>query len=319
MMSGSPLTAFIKGELMRTIWTLWVFILFCFLTGTTASADISEPPLVIRSTTGTIDWRKGFVEAKGTAMQPKSVRGRKKQQQRRATAVNVAKDVAARNLFNTLQEIRINADTKLSDVITNNEAITNRLHTMVTEAAITRQKYLRGGTVEVTLRMNLYGAFADLMLPPEIRQIETVRPIPADKKQDSASSPGENERTYKPKSYTGMVVDARGTGFTPAMAPRIVDENGEEVFGPAFASREFAVQNGMVGYAFEMAKALKNPRVTDHPMTLKGLNAKGLGNCDIVVSISDANRLRSNFKNLSFLKKCRVMIVLGPIGNKKRK
>jgi hypothetical protein len=57
----------------------------------------------------------------------------------------------------------------------------------------------------------------------------------------------------------------------------------------------------------------------DHPMTLKGLIAKGLGNCDIVVSISDANRLRSNFNNLSFLKKCRVIVVLGPIRNKKQK
>jgi hypothetical protein len=318
MMPGNPLTAIIRGELVRTIWTLWVFILFCFLTGTAASADISEPPLVIRLATGTIDWRKGFVEAKGTAMQPKSVQARKKQQGR-AAAVTVARDVAGRNLFSTLQEIRINADTKLSDVIINNEDITNRLHAMVSEAAITRQKNLPGGTVEVTLRMNLYGAFAHLMLPPEIRQIETVRPIPADKKPDNASSQGESERIYKPKSFTGMVVDARGTGFTPAMAPRIVDENGEEVFGPAFASREFAVQSGMVGYAFEMAKALKNPRVTDHPMTLKGLNTKSLGNCDIVVSISDANRLRSNFNNLSFLKKCRVMIVLGTIGNKNRK
>jgi hypothetical protein len=303
---------------MRTIWSVWVFFLFCLLTGKTACADISGPPLVNKLATGTIDWRKGIVETKGTAMQPKSVRGLNNQQ-RRATAITVAKDIARRNLFNTLQEIRINADTKLSDVITNNEQVTNRLHTMVQEAAITRQKYLPDGTVEVCVRINLHGAFAQLMLPPEIKQIESVRPIPTIKTPDSGSSSRESERSYTPKSYTGMVVDARGTGLTPAMAPRIMDENGEEVFGATFASREFAVQSGMVGYAFDMAKAVKNPRVTDHPMTLKGLHAKGLGNCDIVVSISDANRLRSNFNNLSFLKRCRVMIILGPVENKNRK
>jgi len=301
---------------MKTRWTIWVFILFCFMAGKAASADIIKPPLVIRLASGTIDWRRGVVEAKGTTVQPKNVRGQNNQQ-RRATALNAARSVAGRNLFSTLQEIRINADIKLSDVITNNEEITNRLHTMVKEATISRLKYLPGETVEVTLRMNLFGAFSQLILPPEIKHIESVRPIPADKSPDGVFPPVESERNYTPKSYTGMVVDARGTGLTPAMAPRILDENGEEVFGAAFASREFAVQSGMVGYTFDMAKALKNPRVMNHPMTLKGLKAKGLGSCDIVVSVSDANRLRSNFNHLSFLKKCRVMIVLGPIGNKK--
>jgi hypothetical protein len=73
----------------------------------------------------------------------------------------------------------------------------------------------------------------------------------------------------------------------------------------------------MVGYTSNLGMALKNPRVMDHPMMLKGLTTKGLGHCDIIVSVSDANRLRSNFNHLSFLKKCRVMIVLDPFVPKK--
>jgi hypothetical protein len=314
MMPLIPPAVLKKGDLMRKPWSIWVFILFCFLTGKAASAGISEPQMVNQLASGTINWRKGIVEAKGMAVQPKSVRS---SQQGRAMAVKDAMGVAGHNLFNTLQEIRINADKKLSDVTSNSEEIANRLKTMIKEAAITRRKYLPDGTVEVTLQMSLYGKFAQLMLPPEIKQIESVRAIQADKTSESVSSPDESERNCTPKCYTGMVVDARGIHLTPALAPRIVDENGDEVFGATFASREFAVQSGMVGYTSDMAKAIKNPRVTDHPMTLKGLNTKGVDRCDIIVSISDANRLRSNFNHVSFLKRCRVMIVLDPFGNKK--
>jgi hypothetical protein len=73
----------------------------------------------------------------------------------------------------------------------------------------------------------------------------------------------------------------------------------------------------MVGYTSDMGKALKNPRVTNRPMTIKGLTTKKFSNSDIIVSVSDANRLRGNFNHLAFLKKCRVMIVVNPLENKK--
>jgi len=299
---------------MIKTWIVWGVILFCFLTETAASADISESQLVYHLASGTINWRKGIVEAKGTGVPPKSVRAN---QLERSAAIKDAIGVASHNLFGTLQEIRIDTDTKLSDVIANNQEIANKLKTLVKEAAITRRGHLPDGTVEVTLQMSLCDGFAHLILPPEIKYIESVQPIQVGKTSKTATSPDESEPNCTPKCYTGIVVDARGIGFKPAMAPRIIDENGDEVFGTAFASREFAVKSGMVGYTSNLGMALKNPRVMDHPMMLKGLTTKGQGHCDIIVSVSDANRLRSNFNHLSFLKKCRVMIVLDPFVPKK--
>ncbi|MFH0728246.1 MAG: hypothetical protein V2B19_18140 [Pseudomonadota bacterium] len=299
---------------MRKTWIIWFFILFCFLTKKVAGADTSEQQLVNQLASGTISWSKGVVETKGTALQLKNVQGSR---EGRSKAIKDAIDVSRRNLFNILQEIPINADTKISQVVANSGELANRLKAIVKEATVTRRQYLPGGMVEVTLQMSLHGGFAQLMLPSEIKKIETVRPIRANKASEDSLSLNESERDCVPKCYTGMVVDARGTQFAPALAPRIVDENGDEVFGAAFASREFAVQRGVVGYASDMGKALKNPRVTDHPMTIKGLTTKGRGRCEIIVSVSDANRLRANFNHLVFLKKCRVMIVLDPPGTKK--
>jgi len=94
------------------------------------------------------------------------------------------------------------------------------------------------------------------------------------------------------------------------MSPKIMDENGQEVYGSAFVSREYAVQQGMSGYAKDMTAAQSNPRVTNNPLTVNGLKTEGPGNADIVISNADASKLKSSFEHLTFMKKCRVIIVV---------
>ena len=110
--------------------------------------------------------------------------------------------------------------------------------------------------------------------------------------------------------YTGMVIDARGLQARPAMAPKILDENGKEVYGSMNVVREYDVKQGMSGYARDLTAAQSNPRVTNNPFTVKGLKAEGPGKSDIVISNADAEKVRGTSDNLLFLKKCRVMIVL---------
>ena len=93
------------------------------------------------------------------------------------------------------------------------------------------------------------------------------------------------------------------------MAPKIRDEKGQEVYGSAYVSREYAVQKGMSAYTRDLKAAKKNPRVIDNPLIVKGLRTMGSGKTDIVITNSDASRLRSDPKHLFFLKKCRVVIV----------
>jgi hypothetical protein len=107
-----------------------------------------------------------------------------------------------------------------------------------------------------------------------------------------------------------MVIDARGIQARPAMAPKVIDESGQEVYGSMQVDREFAVQQGMSGYARDLSSAQNNSRVTANPVTLKGIKTDGPGKSNIVISNADANKIRSSAENLSFLKKARVMIVL---------
>jgi hypothetical protein len=110
-----------------------------------------------------------------------------------------------------------------------------------------------------------------------------------------------------------MIVDARGIEALPVIAPRILDENLEEVFGPTYASREFAVQHGMVLYTTNVWQAKFHPRVSDNPIVVKALKSIWPGRCDFIISNADADKLRSASEHLLFLRECRVIIVLNPM------
>jgi hypothetical protein len=111
-------------------------------------------------------------------------------------------------------------------------------------------------------------------------------------------------------AYTGLVVDARGIAAHPAMLPHIYDEDGKEVYGAANVDREYAVQQGMSGYTRDLTAAQSNQRVTANSLTAKALKTGGSGKTDLIISNTDAAQIRASAENASFMKKCRVMIVL---------
>jgi hypothetical protein len=141
-------------------------------------------------------------------------------------------------------------------------------------------------------------------LPPDIKPIATLK----QGKQSPTSLPTEN----RSEVFTGLIVDATKIAAKPAMAPRILDEKGEEVYGAAFISREFAVQRGAAAYVTDLQTAGLDSRVGQKPLVAKALAVKGPQSCDIVISNADAARLRKFSEHLLFLKECRVVIVLSP-------
>ena len=241
---------------------------------------------------GYINWTTGIVQAKGIGAPPDNSRAA------RPMAIQAAKLVAYRNLLELIKALRIDSTTTVENFIIKSDVITSRVEGIIQNAQVLKTDYMSDGTVEVVVQMDIRGGFSQLVLPSEIQQVESITPIP------------EHESSPASGVYTGLIVDGRGLKVKPAMSPRILDENGQEVYGSAFVSREYAVQQGMSGYSKDMRQAVKNDRVTDRPLIVKGLKTSGAGSSDIVISNSDAGAIRSASDNLSFLKQCRVMIVV---------
>lgn len=270
-----------------------VLALVCLLAIPVSGKCQEGQDLVEQSLKGSINWSEGVVQAVGIGAPSEKNYGKPSA---RPMALRAAKLDAMRNILEAVNGVRIDGSTIVRDYAVESDIIRSKVEGMVQGAEVIKQEYLSDGTIEITMAMSLRGGFSQLVLPDEIKPLESVRPV----------TPMEHSSAV----YTGLVVDARGLSARPAMSPKILDENGQEVYGSAFVSREYAVQQGMSGYAKDIAAAKSNQRVTDNPITVKGLRTEGPGRSDIVISNADASALRSASENLSFMKKCRVMIVV---------
>jgi hypothetical protein len=314
-MQRSTITAAVAGRFHRRQGAgmkgqLVIIYLLMILTFASAAGYTADSRSLIEfRENGTIDWTAGVVTAKGIG-DPATYSYYAGAEQNLTQTISEAINKARHNLLETIVGIRINSETRVIDVVENYPSIMIQLRGMTFEApeVDNLRKHLYDGAVEVWSQIKLNGAFAQLILPPEIRQIESIKQVLPLKNPVSSKS-----RSRSSEIYTGMVVDARGIEALPVIAPRILDENLEEVFGPTYASREFAVQHGMVLYTTNVWQAKFHPRVSDNPIVVKALKSIWPGRCDFIISNADADKLRSASEHLLFLRECRVIIVLNPM------
>jgi hypothetical protein len=215
----------------------------------------------------------------------------------RIGAERAAKADALRNILETVKGVRIDSETLVVNAMTQNDFIRTQVHGIVRGARTVSTRYLSDGAVEVILEIRM----ANPSTPAETLGASVLPP-------QSFGSQG------VPKAgnpvYTGVVFDARGLNIRPAMSPKIIDEEGREVYGSAFVSQEWAMKYGIVGYVKDLEAAQKNDRVAANPLVIKATKVAGTGGCDLVISNTAAQGMRDMSKNLSFLEQCRVLIVV---------
>lgn len=215
------------------------------------------------------------------------------------------------NLFSTIQCVRINSTTRISDLIEEGSMVCNQLRGMVRKAEIVKREYLTNGAVELTLAFDMTGGFAQLALPSDIQPVPQIRTLKAPDEQPALDqSDGDDDAENEGETFTGLVLDARGLSAKPCMSPRIICESGEEVYGAAYVSREFAVQKGMALYTRDLDAAKENQRIGKTPLLVRALRTCGPGRCNFVISNADAAKIQGASNHLEFLKECKVAIVI---------
>ncbi len=242
---------------------------------------------------GSVDWTKGVVTATGFGAPPPNAVNAG---QARAMAERAAFLVATRNLLETVKGIRVDSATLVENMIVSSDVIKTEVSGFVQGAQIIKKQVNPDGSVQVTIAMKLNGDFSNAFLPQSSGGVEVI-PMPQGQAPPTTA-------------FTGLIVDARGIGVRPAVAPKIRNEEGREVYGSAFVNRQYAVEQGMVGYLKDVESAKGNPRVTDRPLMVKALKTDGPNKTDLVISNSDAQVLHGMKEHLTFLEKARVMVIL---------
>jgi hypothetical protein len=271
-------------------------------------------------TTGNVDWTKQTIRCTGVGGPNPNV----PVAAQRSGALRAAKLEAFRNLLETIKGVNLSSETTVENSMVVSDVIRTRVEGALRGFRIVDTRYMSTGDVEVDVEVPLTGIVLDAVLPqgfgggalmtggqlicPTCGQPWPVgKPVPAGVTLIQA---GEGSAQTASSLYTGLVIDARGLGMRPAMAPKILDDRGDEVYGSRFVSREYAVDIGMAGYEKDMNRARMNERVADNPLIVKGVEAAGPNKTDVVISTVDAMKVHNAASNMNFLQHCKVMILL---------
>jgi hypothetical protein len=243
---------------------------------------------------GKIDWSRWSAEAVGTTVIPAS---KAKSEKAKAAAAEEAVKSARANLFDLVGRIKVDSSTTVKDLLSQSESLRNEVRGLVEKVVPKKVRFSKTGRVEATVILPIAGPLSELVLPNSIRAIDSVQ----------ANGPLPNAQK---ESFTGLVVECSGIRVRPAMFPSLFDEDGRLVYGSPYIHREHAVKKGVAVYTKDRAGAEKDERVTPRPLIVKGIRAAASGPSDIVISNSDAGRVRGSASHLKWLQNCRIIIVL---------
>ena len=247
---------------------------------------------------GSVDYSAQAINAVGIGFVPTNAVNAG---QARRMALRIAKQDALRQLIEIVNGVTLTSETTMSGAMVD-DVINTKVRGFIRGARqVGQPKYLSDTSVEVEFTVPMSG-ISDIILPPVTAPVAPANNAVA---TESAGSP-----TTASGGVSGLIIDARGLSARPAMAPRILDQNGNAVYGPGKYDRKYAVTNGVAGYSKTLEAASQDPRVAGNPLVIKGLSTAGTNRTDITIANADVSRIDVADRNGNILKDCRVLILL---------
>lgn len=267
-------------------------LLIWLLTGSLALAQYYQHTPNV----GGVNWSDQVVRATGYgAPNPNMPPGAQ-----RAGAIEAAKITALRNLLQVVKGMFLDSQTTIENAMVSSDRIETQVSGIVRNFRIVDTRYMSTGDIEVDVEVPL-SAFYDMVsqlpggLPPTVSATQPV---------NNANNLSQNT------AYSGLIIDAVGLRARPALAPKVFDEAGNEVYGTGYVGRDYAIQVGVVGYDKDLNRARSNERVAGNPLIIKALRVEGPNKTDLVISNADAEVIRQAAVTMNFLEQCKVMIIL---------
>ena len=217
----------------------------------------------------------------------------------RSMALRISKMDALRQLIEIVNGVTLTSETTMSGAMVD-DVINMKVRGFIRGARqIGDPKYLSDTSIEVEFSVPMSG-ISDIMLPPLTVAAQPGVDQPATGTTTAPTTGG----------ITGVIIDARGLKARPAMAPRILDQNGNAIYGPGKYSRKYAVTNGVAGYSKTLEAAQNDDRVKGNPLVVKGVSTAGKNKTDVVISNADVSKIDLANRSYNVLKDCRVLILL---------
>jgi hypothetical protein len=243
-------------------------------------AFAEEEPVVEKLQHGEVNWTKKTVIATGS--------GAPDLKQPNVAAVRLNAERAAllnayRNVLETLKGVKVTA-TMTGEQSLADAQVRTQVQGIIQGCKTVDTRYYSDGGVDVVIRCPLDGGLSTALAPV--------------KEKKAVNEKGD-------KKFTGLVIDAVGLKAQPAIAPRVVDDSGNELYVREMVAPTVLRQTGAVAYAKTLDSAKHDSRVGNNPLVIK---ASGIGTVpsDVIVPKDEAAKLAA--ENQYFLSEGRVVI-----------
>jgi hypothetical protein len=303
IMTGRIRLGMNRAAFERFLGGLLLVGLFALLAG--RALAISPGACVQSFDYGDIDWTGGYVLAEAEGSGPELARSSEKGF---ALARRQAVIETRRHLLKTVKEVRIQGRETVHDLLQGRSDLDAALRDLIhAKPRVTTQQLPEGRRVRAQMRLELESV-ARVCFREDVWYAS----------QQGGASPamGQNgtRNGTRPmpavKSYTGLIIDARGTSVSPALLFQVFDEQQQPVIGPGLVDPETAESKGVVQFFSELDAVGLEDRVGPDPMRMRVIGAAPGQGGDALISDRDAQRIRAARSSNDFVSSCSVAVVI---------
>jgi len=263
---------------------------------------------------GCVDWERLTIKCTGVgepSTEPSST-------PRHHRVIKSSRADAIKKLLRTISGISVTSEITVEQIMNSDDAIQERVKELIQKFREVGVHYMSDGSVEIDVELSFRGALLELLLPPSGggKRISDglLCPLCGQPWPEGKEVP-RDLKLLTPQGdpvepFSGLVIDARGLGLTPALAPKVVNEAGKTVYSIGFAKRLRSLARGIVGYEQDLERAANRDRVAPNALVVKGLSAQGTNRTDVVIANEYTAMLHSMPEHLLFMEQARVIIVI---------
>ena len=240
-----------------------VLVALALLAAEPAKADPPKTDPAKRE--GSVDWEGQVIKATGSgAPDMRSL----SPAQARLGAEKAAQLDAFRNLIAQAKGIRISSEKTVGEVMAKDE-VKGRVEGVVKGFKVVKKRYYSDQGVEMDVEVPLSG-IAQAVLEPAAAPSEATAAKPSDGR------------------YSGLLVDARGLGVQPVLAPRLLDASGKVLYSAELMGPEARKDAVPARYFKSLEQATHAQALGGTPLLVKAQKAQG---SDLVLAEAEARAL----------------------------
>ncbi|MCC5813689.1 MAG: hypothetical protein JJT78_02960 [Leptospira sp.] len=114
-------------------------------------------------------------------------------------------------------------------------------------------------------------------------------------------------------SFTGLIIDARGTSFRPSLFPKIQNQEGRDIFSRKIANPNSILELGLVSYMENSNHPSVARRVGRNPYLVNPMSVVGKNLTNLVLANEEIAKIISSPSNRKNLRLCKVVILVGEL------